>query len=143
MIDLSNAKVGDKFETRNGHAATIIAKAHNNNCLAFSDGSLMLCRNDGTIATSGSIIISKHEPRQWLKDMPDADLIRGQWIACDNNLDWMSYDAEPYIQETTFDSSYEHFVLEGFKGMPKLKGDEWKDSKISIDELREWQKENK
>lgn len=78
--------------------------------------------------------------------MPSADLFDGEWISCDragNDDDWYAYPFEPKIGETTnrWVTNNANYSLRGVK-MPDLTGDEWKLSKISIADLREWQKAN-
>ena len=151
MIDLSTAVVGDKFKLRCGDTAELIGV--NDKKTEF-----MLKDNDGfhindisgislLAECGGCNIISKHDPRHWLKDLPDADLFTGEWIAVENNgenSDWYSFAKEPLLGH-----GYHHtngmFVMTLISGikMPTITGDGWKKSKISIAELREWQKLNK
>jgi hypothetical protein len=73
------------------------------------------------------------DPRHWLKDLPDADLFDDSVSHIRNNGDLWEY--------CTASGEFWHQIL--LIKMPKLTGDEWKLSKISIPYLKAWQEQNK
>jgi len=131
MIDLSSAKVGDKYKGEGGGIYTLdfvgdsyfVFKNENNlPCFVEVNGGFQDYRH--------SKLLSKYNSRPWLKDLPDADvfaLYEAVNIQCNKSGIW-------------FDNLSRSL---GGSKMPTLTGDQWRDSKISIDELREWQEQNK
>jgi len=112
--------------------------------------SVWTCELDGAIHTGGMYkdnkLIKRHEPRYWLKDLPDADLFTYDWIACDSDGTWFYYMSEPRSNDVNHvekgSASEQSGHLDCLQ-MPRLKNDEWKLSKISMVELKEWQEANK
>jgi hypothetical protein len=130
-IDLSTAVAGNKFNTDGAFPVELVHKSADNTMFCLEhNGSLFILLRDGS--SKHLNITSKHEPRHWLGQLPDADLFLDDvdFIHCDSNSDWLSASGN--------DEYYFNFIK-----MPTLTGDEWKQSKISIDELRAWQAENK
>jgi hypothetical protein len=146
MIDLSTAVVGDKYKDNLGVVCEYIGMNSGKvvGRPVKSDGISM--HNTHYVSISDASGCTKHEPRHWLSQLPDADLFNAGWLAFDNNdeIEWCWYQHEPFITSGVFCPEQNGNIhnLIGIK-MPTLTGDEWKLSKISIDELRVWQKENK
>lgn len=141
MINLSSAKVGDKFDTVDCDVIELVSKGTNYATKSIKHGHHLLHKKDGRCDEykSGSTnlesdwdIVANHDPRPWLKDLPDADsfLSGVKHLRCDSDYQWLAVVA---------DGDY-YF---NFTKTPTLTGDQWRDSKISIDELRAWQKLNK
>ena len=84
-------------------------------------------------ADSDFCIVAKHDPHHWLKDMPDADLFKIQdgYLVLEARGTWYSRCNRTTAQ----------YNLSGIN-MPTLTGDEWRNSKISIADLRVWQEQN-
>ena len=138
MMDLNGSKVGDKFNCDNGHRPELVFILGDNYCLSLN-GELFLYKADGKliqhVSENGEHLVSKHEPRHWLKDLPDADLFElygSEYISCAKTGDWYADNSELDIPVMFLNKDK----------MPKLTGDEYKQSKISIADLREWQKAN-
>lgn len=118
-------------------------------CLNGSHPPIEFERTDYKVTKNEVIKLShvskRHGTRWWLKALPDADLLKYEWVACDEDGRWCCYGEAP-----VWDSAYgfftrSHGVPDLWKGaesmmclsnLPTLKGDEWKDSCIN---LREWQ----
>jgi len=151
MIDLSNAKVGDKFVARNDTIVSFLARTKMNSICESNTGRAIVYHHNGQLDESvgaginnyGWDIKSKHEPRHWLKDLPDADLFSDDvnWIAFDNNQSWWAYPSEPELLIRDFEGKGQQ-QIKAIK-MPTLSGDDWKLSKISIADLKAWQGANK
>ena len=150
-IDLTGAKVGAKFDSFHDGVLTLIGKAKEEVALIHADDScFIIVNNDGTCANDDGkqIIKSKHVPRPWLKDLPDADLfsdyVSGYWLACDagGNGSWYIHKTEPYIADNDDEQWSNHSTCWTLltQKMPTLTGDQWKDSKISIKDLKAWQR---
>ncbi len=84
---------------------------------------------------------AKVDPRPWLKDLPDADLFHSGWLACDSDGDWCIFSENPSMCGGVTWYSDRNPIRLGVS-MPALVDDEWESSKISIEDLREWQKNN-
>ena len=134
MIDLTGAKVGEQYVIGSGEVMTVLIKTVDAIVLGNDELSCMVDFGGETQhANSSMSVIRKHEPRHWLKDLPSADLFElygGVDLTCGENGVWLSHDEGG-------------FTLPLNKGkMPTLTGDEWKDSKISIVDLKAWQEQN-
>ena len=149
-IDLSTAAVEDKLVDSDGAIHTIKIIGNGEVCTAM-DGDFYLfsfsgatseCNEDSSIE-----LVEKHEPRHWLKDLPDADLFTEEveFLASDSDSVWWGYGDDPEINGRYFEGidSWSMHPINMPINMPTLSGDEWELSKISIDDLRAWQKENK
>ncbi len=127
-IDLTCAKIGDKFNTDGEFTVGLVHKSADDTrfCLE-QDGSLFILLRDGS--SKHLNITSKHDPRPWLKDLPDADLFHGdvEFIHCIQG-DWCYLIAGWMV-------CHKINIIK----MPKLTADQWEDSKISITDLRAWQ----
>jgi hypothetical protein len=141
MIDLSTAVVGDKFVLNNGKVVSFFARTKMNSICEMEGGYAILYEHDGKFdegvehgeASESWRIVAKHDPRHWLKDLPDADLF-------DEDMDYLDFCGNVnHWRCTDIDGTYAWMCLK----MPTLTGDEWKLSKISIVELRAWQAANK
>ena len=150
MIDLKGAKVGDKF---NGNKGGVLELALKGKCGDFvlideESGQIIVTdsNGDGTNC-SWEDVVSKHDPRPWLKDLPDADLFSDaiKWVGfCRDTDEWRGFEFEPVTYHSgwqTSNSKHKLYMISGFK-MPTLTGDQWKDSRISILALKTWQLAN-
>ena len=152
MIDLSKAKVGDEYlcgSEFNGSVVMSVAFIDKSKtCFVLRGdgvGDLFVHENGKTIVSRLQGVIKKHDPRPWLKDLPDADLFNYQWLACDEDGSWYYYSSEPKITPVNHHANHDVTEQSGHLDcikMPTLTGDQWKQSKISITELREWQETN-
>lgn len=145
MIDLSNAKVGDWYNYSSHGLAKLVALGTEEACFIFEDSTGFLVTDlNGCDSEGFPVVASKIDPRQWLKDMPDAGIFAGRFgrLACDNDGEWWAYANKPKPTEAKWRSGGV-FMKAGLLKMPRLTGDQWKDSLISIEELREWQLNNK
>lgn len=140
MINLTGAKVGDKF---NGNKGGVLELALKGKCGDFvlideESGQIIVTdsNGDGTNC-SWEDVVSKVDPRPWLKDLPDADLFSELvgYLYYDAGFDGWGYGYKiPLVCEV--DERYMPLK------MPTLTGDQWKDSKISIKDLKAWQLAN-
>ena len=139
MIDLTGAKVGDKFVLTNGLEAELILRTSDALILNSFGGITVMVDNQGESqhSNSGLSIKSKLDPRPWLKDLPDADLFS-------ELVDYLYYDAGFDGWGYGYKTPVEREVDERYMPlkMPTLTRDQWKDSKISIPELKAWQLAN-
>lgn len=154
MIDLSNAKVGDKFLSFISHTyeLKLLNKKHDDYVLVSDRGCIQMVDKLGKTKEEDCTfhLVSKIDTRHWLGKLPDADLLLDGWLSFNptgNKWQWHDagcHDPEPRIVDnnTRFTSGVIS-RLSAFAKMPTLTGDEWKQSKISIPDLRAWQKENK
>ena len=136
MIDLSNAKIGDWYSYDSNGEAKLIALGTEEACFIFKDNTGFLvtdlngCNSDGI-----PVVVSKIDPRPWLKDMPDAGIFADE-------VKWMKY---------SFECKCWFYAFYGDSGdmrnvplkMPTPTGEQRSDNKISTEELREWQEANK
>lgn len=152
MIDLSTAVVGDKFVTEDNQECVISLKKGYDICFELLDGAdLLFITNEDGVPSNANYhnlrIKSKRDPRHWLGWLPDADLFSGNWLAENNSGGWFCHENEPNREDNNGGVSL--YADSGRSvnclclKMPTLTGDEWRNSKISIDDLRAWQKENK
>ena len=145
-LKLTKDDIGKEFENDNGEIFTLMHIGTINGVVSDFNG---LFRLTPLIVGAGKLdnsvhferMVKRHEPRWWLKDLPDADLLKYYWVSCDGSGNWFNYSAEPVIHK---DDSYFHSggpiqSMGCIKSMPTLKNEEWKLSKISIKELKEWQ----
>lgn len=147
MIDLTGAKVGDKFVLTNGLEAELILRTSDALILNSSGGITVMVDNQGESqhSNSGLSIKSKHDTRPWLKYLPDADLFAYDWLACDLDGVWYYYSDEPSLSSVNWRANSSASSQAGHLDcivMATLTGDQWKDSKISIPELKTWQLAN-
>lgn len=149
MIDLRNVAVGDEFlvdtDLSSPAVMTMALITEIRYVLTTEEGGILTLNSQGETMRPATIkSISKHEPRHWLKDFPDADLFLGSWLACDKSGEWYGFSGAPSIdgQDIIFSAHGASYSHRGIK-MPTLTGDEWKLSKISIKDLLEWQKAHK
>ena len=149
-LKLTKDDVGKEFECCNESypvsKMVYVSVTGDRFCFENAAGGLFIVDEEGKPLLFDTSIIKRHDTRWWLKDLPDADLFAYCWLACDSDGSWFYYKSEPIIDTVNFkvqgDIWQQFRHLDGIK-MPELKGDDWKESKISIDELREWQRLNK
>lgn len=144
-LKLTKDDVGKEFEIGSGSVFKSLYFKNEQSVLEGPVGDLHVCDSYGYMDSLSVSIIKRHEPRWWLKDMPDAGafiLFEIKWLACIGGC-WHAHQDEPIFNNDHFQyDSHMATILNRYL-MPQLKGDEWELSKISIDDLREWQKENK
>ncbi|MBL4622881.1 MAG: hypothetical protein JKY89_10825 [Immundisolibacteraceae bacterium] len=139
MIDLTYAEVGDEFVDSGGivHSIVIMGSLDVVTIGKYPAGDYheTFKRCDGSFVErdcgSRPYLVSKIDPRPWLEYLPDADLFTDDtvYIECNMAGYWFIHNANT-----------------GHKSpikLPTLTGDQWKLSKISIVELKEWQATNK
>jgi len=145
MIDLSAAQVGDEFVDGVGEICKLVYMTDMDKCFEIGSSGLLITIDDngGCSSAPARQLVSKHDPRHWLKDLPDVGLFNDEvkFLAwCNHRKGWCAFEGEPIVD---FDDShtngfFSNYPLTGIK-MPTLTGDEWKDSKISIPDLKAWQ----
>lgn len=146
-IDLRAAVVGDEFDSLN-ERYELLMKSEKDYVIKGCGARLYIVDRHGSSYEPDAVkLMSKHDPRHWLGQLPDADLFDGTYLAVEgiDSLNWYVFNGEPMIANDSHFSTNGMFVLQPITGikMPTLTVDEWKKSKISIDDLRAWQKENK
>lgn len=148
-MKLTKADLGKEFNTKCG-LLTIVYIGQEESCATINDDKvkdLYILRNSNGICADDSevSIVSRHDPRSWLTDMPNLGDIKDGWIACDGDGDWCSYTLKPEVGSKMFISEFDSYVvnLSIIFNMPTLTGDQWKDSLISVAELKQWQADNK
>ena len=101
--------------------------------LSTSTDGFIIVNKNGESCTSDSYQLEQYEPRYWLKDLPDADLFSKDVssIHFEGDMNW-------YVTDV---NGHEHWCP--YNDLPKLDDNDRKLSKISIDDLREWQRVNK
>ena len=141
QIDLTGAKVGDKFNCNHQFGGTVIMEIDymSKDCkfviLKSDKSGTVIVNGDGTwhYGNDGSqCVVSKHDTRPWLKDLPDADLFCGSvWkLLYDAEMDKWCYSGGD-VNEWT--------LITGMK-MPHVEDG---GAAITIPELRAWQLANK
>jgi hypothetical protein len=141
MIDLSKAKVGDRFVLKGDQVVSLIKRNETQLMLEDEEGFYLNRVRDGRSTENNEFdIVSKHDPRPWLSELPDADLFDDDIILYNTDRDDWGF-SKMHIACGVDYWKGGLTILSGIK-MPKLTGDQWKDSKISIAELRVWQKVN-
>lgn len=138
MINLSNAKVGDKYfdSTQQIMTLEIIGHSDYNYVFKYENGDYTVLDVNGKGQDHSHCNVSKKiDKRPWLKDMPDAGIFS-------DNVEslYMSESGCWFYRRLNAGYNYE---ISGALKMPTLTGDQWKDSEIRIKELREWQSKNK
>lgn len=136
MIDLSTTKVGDEFVDGNDNIIKIVCvnnyapKKYVGTINGRSAG--MYDKHGKNIDPTCVNIVSRYEPRHWLKDLPDAwvfELYETLELSCGSSGVWFAH-----LRNDTL-------AIAGPK-MPTLTGEEWKLSEISIPDLKAWQEAN-
>jgi len=122
-LKLTKDDVGKEFENQNGAVYTVRLVNQVNVSIESTSGNYYSCHFDGVF----------HEPRYWLKDLPDADLFIEGVLS-------IHFDAAQRWAVTYFDG-HSHWLP--YAGLPMLDDENIAISLISIDDLRVWQKENK
>ena len=99
--------------------------------------SVWTCELDGSIHNAGKYkdnkLVKRHEPRWWLKDMPDADSFSKDVssIHFEGDMNW-------YVTDV---NGHDHWLP--YADLPKLDDNDRKLSEMTIEYLRVWQKKNK
>lgn len=145
MVDLMHGKVlGDEFEYF-GEVIPLsyISKSKTRFVFDTSGGGVVVTNEKGEGCSSVEFNLKVHDPRPWMKDLHHASLFLGRWIACDENGEWFFYTVNPHIENANSKAFSTHngegiLRILGVK-MPKLTGDQWRDSKISIKDLATYQ----
>ena len=136
-LKLTKDDVGKEFKTRAGEVVTMVYSVECALRFCFeTELSGLYVTNEKGKPSSGVVadeIIKRHEPRYWLKDLPDADAFSESvsCITC-NYKGW-------YVSKGSSLMSGEYVTNK----MPQLTRNDYDLSKISIDDLREWQRVNK
>ena len=152
-MNLTKADIGKKFNTQDGGVLTGVAITAKNfitvNDEGYSHSHLLNGESDqfdeGGSRERGLDIISRQDPRSWLADMPNLGDIKEGWIACDSDSDeeWYWYSIEPNQKSRGwYHLSVSRPIELDMFNMPTLTGDQWKDSKISVAELKQLQADN-
>jgi hypothetical protein len=151
-MKLTKADVGKKFNCHDG-LLEVLYVAPDESCVKFNDTNIdhheciyLVRTRDGVCLKDGDIsITSRHNPRSWLPLMPNLGDIKEGWIACDKSGDWCAYTLVPEVGNKMFISKIDGDVvnLSVIFNTPALTGDQWKDSLISVAELKQWQADNK
>lgn len=136
MINFINTEIGDKFLLTNGCEASIILKT-NDALILDQDGMTLMIDYYGLTqhASGGLSVASKVGAPPWLKDLPDADLFH-------KDVDSLIYEMDSAVGNwyVTDEDGGQHWC--GMK-MPRLTiSQSGKGSHITIEDLREWQKNN-
>lgn len=148
MIDLNMGNIGDEFVDGSGDKFKLliigendaVVSGYNNDDRAYH----YLVNLDGTFTDEEICLVSKYDPRHWLKDLPDADLFTDGWLSLSNHKGWLWSIKEPIKGSKAYQLRSDYLIYDiSFLKMPKLTGDEWKQSKISIVDLKAWQESNK
>lgn len=145
MIDLSTAKVGDEYVDRAGEICKLVYRTDRDTCFEIgSSGLLVTIDHDGGCGMfQARQLVSKHEPRWWMKYFPNADLFEDDiYLYYSSNGLWCYSKHSKTLNEESLSWTGSLICLSGIK-MPTLTGDEWKLSKISIADLKSWQLNNK
>jgi len=145
---LINAKRGEQFVLNNDEVVTFFARTKMSSICQLGNGYAMLYTHDGEfdeyVASDDDAdnwnIKSKHDPRHWLKHLPDADLFHESFthLACDRNGQWKVHASSPLMYNFSEWKSMRHLPVLRIEGKA-LTGKEWEQSKISIPELKAWQ----
>ncbi len=134
MIDLTGAKVGEKFMLSGEQEVAVLAV--NEAQVVFSNDEGFYLNSAITGKSAEGVpefdVVGKHDPRPWLKDLPDADLFSDDvdYILC-TERGW------EFKLKSSFSTSDMTMVK-----MPVITSDQCKDSYITIVKLKAWQVEN-
>ena len=131
-LKLTKDDIGNKFENKKKGIFEVVAVGEHNASLLSKSGVYHSCQLDGVInTTSDNVLVKRHDPRWWLSQLPDADLFHEdvKLIGCHNSKEagWW------YVVDKNGSNRWLPLV------MPKLKAEDYLLSKITPDELREWQ----
>ena len=132
-LKLTKDDVGKEFENQNGAVYTVRLVNQVNVSIESTSGNYYSCHFDGVFHEGVCVLIKRHEPRYWLKDLPDADLFIEGVLS-------IHFDAAQRWAVTYFDG-HGHWLP--YAGLPMLDDENIAISLISIDDLREWQRVNK
>ena len=133
-MDLSNAVVGDKYLSENNMTYTVAVVGDINLVCRGFGNKLIFFDFDGSSEDGGVLLVKKHDPRWWLSELPDAEwfeLFSVDYIMFSSVGVWRAYMA-----------TGPEFILRQDR-MPRPKGEEYQQSKISIKDLAEYQSKGK
>ena len=143
MQDLKSAKLKDNFLLRSGERVEIVMIDGNDYVVKSEVNGLMMMDISGAASNSLNDIVSKHEPRPWLKLLPDADIFEDDiYLYCSFSGRWGYSKHSRRINQYGSCWAGSITLFSAIK-MPTLTGEQWKLSKISIPDLKAWQLENK
>ncbi len=144
MINLRKSAVGDKFDSNN-ERYELLMKSDKDFVIKGNGGRLYIVNRQGSSYDADAVkLTTKHEPRHWLKDLPNTDFFSDgvNWLAYYKGIGaWFAYYSEPSSDNSGSEDGGSISALDMIK-MPKITGDEWKLSKISIPDLNAWQAAN-
>ncbi len=132
-LRLTKEDVGKKFETSNGCVYSVALVNDENAVIESETGNYYSCDLHGKCFHGANSIIKRHEPRWWLKDMPDADSFSKDVssIHFEGDMNW-------YVTDV---NGHDHWLP--YADLPKLDDNDRKLSEMTIEYLRVWQKKNK
>lgn len=141
MYFMEGKVVGDQFKYY-GQVATLayISKSGNRFVLDSASGGVIVCNENGKGCTSDDFQLEKHDPRPWLKDLPDASLLSCEVVGIGKLKD---HDGGYWYFVHSSDSSGDDRRFLPLSDMPMLSDKDCETSEISIADLAKWQAENK
>lgn len=145
MRDLTEDDIGKEFKTQHGAVFTVILVGNFNAIIENGCVGFLTCSLSGDIDGSDSNLVKRYESRWWLKDLPNADLFDlrdDERLVCSGCLSWGVIHKDAKVSDDGTYWAGGMGVISHIK-LPKLTGDEWELSKISIEELKLWQDNNK
>ena len=144
MLKLTKADVGKEFDLDNGDFCRVVIVGCHDVVIEHYCCHRVASLSGELYDTASSLRLThRHDSRHWLKDLPDADIFEDDiYLYCSNNYNWCFSKYSKSIHQDGNCWEGNLLCFDGIK-MPKLTGDEWKDSKISIEQLREYQEQNK
>lgn len=153
VMDLSFEDVGREFLTRDGRIVigvlfsdvqfvTLDKEGEKYFNIHRLDGVSTEYKELGGLCTCTDIV-SRYDPRPWLKDLPDYSIFKGEYLTCDRDGVWVSHSEDPKIVGGCWrkvgSPTYRRCSLDGLRIMPVLEGDQWRLSKIKLSDLAEYQ----
>ena len=141
-MDLSGAVKEDKFESECQRTFTVayVGAKESYWCMESETGRAYIFGRAGVDDVASVRLVKKHDPRPWLKDLPDASLFdRGAVVGigklkeCDGG--WW------YFVHISDESGDDRRYLP-LANMPDLTDEECETSEISIADLAKWQSDN-
>ena len=128
MVDLSDAKVGDKFELSTGDSVELMLIGDKNAVTKNCSGRYRAVKFSGDYG-SGLSIVKKIDPNEWWKDLPPAEwfeLFNADMILCEAGTNkWTAHtDSEPHCIPVNIEIPVNHHEI------------------IDISDLKKWQEQN-
>ena len=140
MINLSDAKVGDKYELSTGDLVELALIGDKNAVTKNCHGRYRAVKFNGDYG-SGLSIVKKIDPNAWWKDLPPAEwfeLYGTKFIAMDENLQWLAYIEKPEVSDESWSHNFDALEL----AIHSVNSVGWQDSLIKISDLKKWQEQN-